>query len=729
MYIPGLNKYSLVTKSIILGWSATAVLMVILLSGGLLKIKQLADFTDRIYDHPLVVSNAIQSVNFSIVSMHRYMKDVTLARSEEELNTALIAVESEEKNVLKQLEIVAERYLGDINEIITLREDFIAWRIIRNKVIKLSHKGQYSKAAEITKNEGAEYVEFLTTKTNKVLIFARNKASEFLEESQRHYKSSNQELLILGGMVILFTAMFALSITYKIIKSQKKLVESEERFRTAFENVSVANIVIDSKGIIEVYNSSAEIIFGYEASEVVGQNVSMLMPKKYSEKHDYYLKRYLETGVEHIIGVGREVSGLRKSGVEFPMHLGIGEMHVGKKVLFIASISDLSDLKKLEVQLQKKQRMEVIGQLTGGVAHDFNNLLAIMMGNLEISLDKIGSDDKAYNNINNALGAVKKGAALTQQLLSYSGQQNLKPAEIDSGLLISETAEFLDRTLSENINIVIDKSEEELPVFIDSAMFGNAFLNLALNSRDAMPTGGEITISNTCVDAADDERLKLEDLQAGQYVLINFTDNGVGMDQNCLKHVFEPFFTTKEVGKGSGLGLSMVYGFIHQSNGLVFASSKKNTGTTISIYLPLVASKENISSKIAEQDLFEIQSKNILLVEDDVLVAETTAASLEGLGYNVYLASNAEQGLEFLQNNADKIAILITDIIMPGNMDGLDLAQKIKEDYPQLAILLISGYPDKIANKENLEQHKLLLLPKPFTRVQLVEAIDKVTKR
>ena len=703
--------------------------MIILLSGGLLKFSQLADFTNRIYAHPLVVSNAIQSVNSSIVSMHLYMKDVALARSDEEINTALIAVDSEEENVLKQLEIVAERFLGDLKEIVALREDFIAWRKIRNKVITLSHKGQYSKAAEITKNEGAEYVEFLMTKTNKVLAFARNKASEFLEESQRYYKSSNQELLIFSGMAILFTAMFAILITVKIFKSQKKLVESEERFRIAFENVSVANIVIDCNGIIEVYNSSAEEIFGYKASEVVGQNVHILMPKKYSEKHDYYLKRYLETGVAHIIGVGREVIGLRKSGVEFPMHLGIGEMHVGKKVLFIASISDLSDLKKLEVQLQKKQRMEVIGQLTGGVAHDFNNLLAIMLGNLEISLDKIASDDKAYININNALGAVKKGAALTQQLLSYSGQQNLKPAEIDSGLLISETVEFLDRTLSDNINIVIDKSEEELPVFVDSAMFGNAFLNLALNSRDAMPTGGEITISNTRVDAADDERLKLEDLQAEQYVLINFTDNGMGMDQNCLKRVFEPFFTTKEVGKGSGLGLSMVYGFIYQSNGLVFATSKKNAGTTISIYLPLVASRKNTFRKIAEQDMFKVESKNILLVEDDVLVAEATAANLEGLGYNVYLESNAEQGLAFLQNNAGKIAILITDIIMSGNMDGLDLAKKIKENYPQLAILLISGYPDKITNKENLEEHKLLLLPKPFTRVQLVEAIDTVTKR
>ena len=657
--------------------------------------------------------------------MHRYMKDVTLARSENARIKSINNVKLEEKNVLKQLNLIEKRFLGDKNRIIKLREKFILWEKIRNQVIALAKNKKYQDAASITTGKGAKYVDTLISDFNGILEYAKNKAAHFLYESETEYNESKAELLIIGFTILIISLIFWFYIINKIYKNQKQLQESEEQFRSAFENVAIGNIVINSKGIIEVYNSAAQSIFGYKADKVIGQNVKMLMPQHYQDNHDAYIKRYLKTKKAHIIGVGREVIGKRENGEEFPMHLGIGEMTIQEKTLFIASINDLTDIKKIDRQLQKKQQLEAVGQLTGGIAHDYNNLLAVIMGNLELALNKIDSDNPLTKNLEQCLSSANRAAILTQQLLSYSGQQDLRPEVINSDKLIHDTAEFLNRTLSENIKITAMADIKPLNIFVDRATMGTVFLNIALNSRDAMPNGGKIIISNSITSSGEIEKY-FEHVKPGPYVCIRIQDTGSGVNDKSIPHIFEPFYTTKGVGKGSGLGLSMVYGFIRQSHGYIRVESEKNVGTDVYMYLPLIQEEQSLTRNDLQQTKFNYHIKTVLLVEDDVAVAETTGTLLEELGYSVIIAYDADQALNLIEKNKNDIGLVISDVRMPGNKNGFDLAKEISLNYKPLNILLISGYPENIAKREILAKENLHLLPKPFSQIQLMNAISEV---
>ncbi len=727
MLFSHIKSFTFTAKILVLFSTLIIGLMLTLIINGLSKISHLSEFTQKIYQHPLVVSNSVQTVNSNIISMHRYMKDVSIAKNTSELDKAVKKVALGQKIILKEFGLIYKQFLGDKNRITKLRNQFIAWEEIRNEVIALAKNKKNDQAAAITKGKGQVYVESLISNMDDILLFARNKATEFLESSKKEYRNIRNELILSGLIVIIVSFIAVIFIFKKVTTDEKKLIDNEERFRIAFESVSIGNIVINSKGIIQVYNSAAQEIFGYSPDEVVGKNVTLLMPDDFKKHHDMYLKRYLETGEAHIIGAGREVTGLRANGEQFPMHLGIGEMRVGDDILFIASINDLTDDKKILKQLNKKQRMEAIGQLTGGIAHDFNNLLAIMMGNLELALEKTKNDKTLNDNIENTLTAVQKGAALTQHLLFYAGQQNLNPQVMESGQAITETVEFLNRTLSENIQIVSHVSNEKLPILIDASVIGSVFLNITINSRDAMPNGGVISIKNELIESQEIET-HFDNVKPGKYVKISISDSGTGMDQVTINHVFEPFYTTKDIGEGSGLGLSMVYGFIQQSNGYIEIKSKKNIGTTVFIYLPLAEDDLELAESVQSQPKFSFRNKSILLVEDDFQVAETTATTLRELDFTVLIATNAKEAIELLKDKNNNIGLLISDIVMPGSMNGIELANHARNTYHKLTILLISGYPDVIANKAKLEQEKLTLLPKPFTRNQLLQAIEDVSE-
>ncbi len=268
----------------------------------------------------------------------------------------------------------------------------------------------------------------------------------------------------------------------------------DEKFHTAFESVTVGSVVIGETGHIESFNLAAQEIFGYSADEVIGQNVKILMPEPYVSEHDGYIQNYLETGDRKIIGIGREVTGLRKNGEVFPMHLGVGAMLVGDSKSFIGSITDLTELKAMEHQLLQAQRMEAVGQLTGGVAHDFNNLLAIMIGNAQFLEDRAGEDEESKAFIGEIKAAVDRASSLTGRLLAFSRQATLAPVSSDVSGLIGGLHDMLQRSLGETVDLKVAPASDLWPATIDPHQFENALVNLALNARDAMPSGGTLTI-------------------------------------------------------------------------------------------------------------------------------------------------------------------------------------------------------------------------------------------
>jgi PAS domain S-box-containing protein len=383
---------------------------------------------------------------------------------------------------------------------------------------------------------------------------------------------------------------------------------NEARLRSLIETVldTVVDglVTIDRNGVIQSFNKACVGLFGYAADEVIGQNVKILMPEPYYSEHDGYIAAYLETGVPKIIGIGREVMGRRKDGSTFPMELAVGTSPAAGNHAFVGIIRDLAERHEAErqrEQLRQAQKMEAVGQLTGGLAHDFNNLLAIIIGNLDM-LREVRADDPVTNElVRDALESALRGADLTRRLLAFARRQPLKPERVEINDVISAIVHLLTRTLGENISIEMSLAPNVWAVQVDRAQFEAVIANLATNARDAMPRGGALLIDtrNGHLDAA--YAAGHSDVTPGDYVVVEVSDSGTGMPPDVLSRIFEPFFTTKEQGKGTGLGLSMVFGFMKQSGGHVSVYSELGKGTTFRLYLPRLQEKAAAQEERSEQ--------------------------------------------------------------------------------------------------------------------------------
>jgi PAS domain S-box-containing protein len=504
-----------------------------------------------------------------------------------------------------------------------------------------------------------------------------------------------------------------------------ELTRSEHRFRTAFENLTTGNILIDASGVIQSFNKEAENIFQYPAEEIIGQNVKVLMPEPYKSEHDRYLSNYRNTAVTKIIGKGREVSGLRKNGEEFPMHLGVGEMALTDSILFIGSVTDLTELKSLQQQLTQAHRMEAIGQLTGGIAHDFNNLLGIMIGNVEFMEEKIGENKLVERPLNAVKEAVDRGASLTSRLLAFSRQQTLLPVATNLTNQIAGLQDMLQRALGETVDLRVCPNEEIWPATIDPHQFENALLNLAINARDAMPSGGMLTISTSNETVDDNHSNNSHEITLGDYVKVAVSDTGTGMPTETLEKVFEPFFTTKEVGHGSGLGLSMVYGFAKQSKGHVEIYSEVGHGTTVTLYMPRSIRAGELSGPNNPEASIVGGLERILVIEDDKNLREVPVNLLSEEGYQIVEVGNGPDAIK-LFDDGQKFDLLFTDVVLPLGMNGVEVAEKVKKIQPDIKVLYTTGYAEH-AIKQNVEiLSDINIVNKPYGRVTLLQKVRAV---
>ena len=505
------------------------------------------------------------------------------------------------------------------------------------------------------------------------------------------------------------------------------LREHEARLRAIMENVPDGIIVIDEHGIVNAFNHAAEMLFGYTAESVCGQNVNILMPEPYRGQHDGYIGRYLQTGKGRIIGFGpREVPGRRKDGSTFPLDLAVGVTESGGKRMFIGVVRDIAQRKETEKALQHAQKMEVVGQLTGGVAHDFNNLLMAIIGNLDLAKDHVGDNPKAGSLMDVALKAALRGADLTQRLLAFSRKQALKPEVTDVNKLISGMTELMRRTLGEHIDIETVLAGGVWHILADAGQIENALLNVAINARDAMPQGGKLTIETANTHLDEVYCSTQEDVTPGQYVMVAVTDTGTGMPPEVVERAFEPFFTTKGVGKGSGLGLSMVYGFIKQSGGHIKIYSEPGRGTTIKFYLPKVTGAgQNARVTEAPRRTQPMGQETILVVEDDPDVRAFVVAALEILGYRVIEAGDGPAALALLEK-LPHIDLLLTDMVLPQGMNGRQIADEVKKRHPRTKVLYTSGYTENAIIHQGALDEGIELLTKPYTRETLALKIRSV---
>jgi PAS domain S-box-containing protein len=396
----------------------------------------------------------------------------------------------------------------------------------------------------------------------------------------------------------------------------------------------------------------------------------------------------------------------------------------GELLSILSLVQDVTERTSMEAQFRQLQKMQAIGQLTGGIAHDFNNLITVILGNSELLVDSLANQPELAQLATMVISAAERGAGLTQQLLAFARQQPLDPRPVDVNALLRDAYSMFARTLGEQVELELDLAENLPRAQVDPGQLESALLNLCLNARDAMPGGGYLTLETSITTLDGDYARENSEVIPGDYVLLAVSDTGSGIDAELLDKVFEPFFTTKGPGAGSGLGLSMVFGFIKQSRGHIKVYSESGEGTTVRIYLPLAEAGEadNPRTLVAADGVSATGSENILLVEDDELVRQYAATQLAMLGYRVLRAANGVEALEILGSDAP-IDLLFTDVVMPGGVDGPELARRAQALRPALRVLYTSGYTQNAIVHHGRLDPGVRLLSKPYQRSALARCV------
>ncbi|MET4176994.1 MULTISPECIES: response regulator [unclassified Bradyrhizobium] len=493
-------------------------------------------------------------------------------------------------------------------------------------------------------------------------------------------------------------------------KSRSGIDQAEIRFLV--EKNADGIIVIDEGGNVLFANPAAEEIFGRHAELLIGSPI----------------------GIPFIAGDTAEIAIHKPDGDQIDAEIRIVETTWDRQPVRLASLRDVSARKAAEERLRHSAKMEAVGQLTAGIAHDFNNLLTVVLGNLESVQRRCAITDPALSRaLENASRGARQAAKLTEKLLAFARRKPLEPQLLDVNLLVSGMSDLLQRTLGEQIVVRTRLVEDAWSVEIDPTELEAAILNLAVNARDAMPSGGQLVIETDNVEIDAAYATSDIDVSRGSYVLITVTDTGMGMTPDVLQQVFEPFFTTKTGGRGTGLGLSQVYGFIKQSGGHVKLYSEPGIGTSAKLYLPKVLDAAVPTwTPIAEPQAIAVplgkQSETILVVEDEADVRNYAANSLRELGYRVFEAIDGASALDILRREND-ICLMFTDLGLPGGMDGRVLAERARAIHASIQILMTTAYAAGALVHEGRLDAQIELLSKPFSYSALATRIRELLDR
>jgi PAS domain S-box-containing protein len=518
-------------------------------------------------------------------------------------------------------------------------------------------------------------------------------------------------------------------------EAQLSATEAERRFRLLVQGVSdYAIFMLNPEGEVANWNSGAERIKGYKDFEIVGQHFSV-----------FYTPEDREAGLpaqalEKARREGKyEMEGwrVRKDGTQFWASVVVDAIHDddGNLVGFAKITRDLTERREAQIELEQSreqllqsQKMEAIGQLTGGLAHDFNNLLTGISGSLEMLKTRIaqGRLDEVQKYITAAQGAVSRAANLTHRLLAFARRQTLDPKSLNANELITGIEELIRRTVGPAIELETVLAIGLWPTHCDANQLENAILNLCINARDAMPDGGRLTIE-TANMWVDDRLARTRDMKRGQYVEVSVTDTGTGMSPEVISRAFDPFFTTKPTGQGTGLGLSMVYGFARQSEGQVRIYSELGQGTTVRIYLPRhwLGPPQDQDEDDPREAPRASESRTVLVVDDEPTIRMLAVEVLEELGYSVIEAADGASALKTLASES-RIDLLVTDVGLPGGMNGRQLADAARETRPELKVLFITGYAENAAVGNGHLAPSMHVLTKPFTMERLASKISSI---
>lgn len=521
----------------------------------------------------------------------------------------------------------------------------------------------------------------------------------------------------------------ALKLFAVAVGAQMTQESNARKYKDLFEFAPDALVMVEGNGEIAYANRHAEVLFGWRRSEMIGQPVEMLVPPEHREIHDGYRRNFsLEPGNRRMAAERPGLAAVRKDGSIFPVEINLAPIGTDDEALTAAAVRDVTERRRMESELAQSTKIEAIGNLSGGIAHDYNNYLAVIIGNLDLIAESGELGPESGTLVSMALDAAERGAELSRSLLAFSRRQPLQPVPTDINARVEAVVKLIRRMLGEAITVSV-YLESGLPqVRIDPAQLDSSIVNLATNARDAMGSSGTLAITTRRLQVPTGAPARGP--RPGEYVEIGVTDTGPGIPEDIREKVFEPFFTTKPPGQGTGLGLSMVYGFVRQSGGQVELLDRPGGGAEVRLLLPALSQQVAFPEQAggAPADGPASCGERILVVEDNANLRRAVTASISSLGYRVSESPNADAALDMLEADPSGFDLVFSDVIMPGRMDGFALANLIHHRFPGVRVLLTSGYPGHLAEVNGDGPIRSRILAKPYRKEQLARALREAVE-
>ena len=508
------------------------------------------------------------------------------------------------------------------------------------------------------------------------------------------------------------------------------LAESEQRFRAVLEASPNAIVAIGEGGGITYANAQAGMTFGYDVDELIGQPVELLIPERVGDRHIGHRSGFFANPIARPMGMGLDLAGRRKDNSEFPVEISLAPVPTERGREVFATVVDITARKAAETQLLQAQKLESIGRLAGGIAHDFNNILFAIRGfggmlseDLDPEMRGEFDFDAARSSVDGITGAAERASSLTAQLLAFSRRQIVNPRMVDLNASVRAVEPMLRRLIEENVHLSLVLNPTIGSIRADPGQIDQVLVNLVVNARDAMPEGGTIAITTDRVEFEESDTVEHFEAAPGRYVQLAVSDTGHGMDEQTREHIFEPFFTTKGVGEGTGLGLATTYGIVRQAGGHIWLYSEPGQGSTFKLYFPEFESTavESAPAKVPRRGS---RHGTVMVVEDDPSVREMTSRLLERTGYRVLLMSDPIAALTMVSEGNVEIDLLVSDVVMP-RMSGIQLAERMLALYPDLGVVLLSGYLAETLDLSMLTARGARFVSKPVSSRAFLVAVDE----